>query len=212
MERYNLDLYLHVTAEKKLNIGIGGLSSKVESDIPFHYTMNADGTTTLTIPGSSLKGVLRTSLIKVAGLLGRTNVSHSPHPEKIMGTIDSQIFGEPGRPSKVTVEDTYLNGRKAEIQTHVKINDKTRTAEEGALFTVSYLPIGNRFTVHLKAENLTLEEARLLLAAIVEMNYERIGRAGVISVKIDPKSRIPDALLSDPVISLIWGELKDESI
>lgn len=211
MSEYNLKLTLRVKVEKKLNVGIGGLSPEVESDNPFHYVMRSDGTTVLAVPGSTLKGVLRTSLIRIANLLGRTDVSTSPNPEreKLAGKVDSEIFGAPGHhPSKITVEDTYLEGKKTEPLTHVRINDKSKTAEEGKLFRTSYLPLGEEFTVHISARQLSIEEARLLMAAILEMNYERIGRAGVVSVRIDKaKSKVPEEIVSDPIAGLIWGEL-----
>jgi hypothetical protein len=49
---------------------------------------------------------------------------------------------------------------------------------------------------------------RLLLASIAEMNYERFGKAGLVEVKIDKDSQIPESYLNDSIIREILRVMK----
>jgi CRISPR/Cas system CMR subunit Cmr4 (Cas7 group RAMP superfamily) len=197
---------LRFTAAKKLAISSGGLTLISKAGIPFVRIKKANNETVLFIPGSTVKGVLRTSLIRTAHLLGFKNVNTSVYPGEKVGLSDivTSLFGGPSSPEgKITVDGCMI-GESTNTITHVKINDKSRTAEEGGLFSVEYLPIGSTFNVRVEGRDLNLEESRALLLSILELRYERIGKSGLVDVSIiKSESKIPRELEEDPVIKEI---------
>ena len=202
---YDLELVLEVSVEeKKFLIGSGGVSPKTKADISF-MRMRYRGSNKLFIPGSTIKGVLRTSLIRTAHLIGKSVSGFSVHPSSsVRGDIVSSLFGWVSWPaSKLIVESAYVDSQ-AERMAHVRINDKSRTAEEGALFVSEYLPHGSSFKVRVIGRGLTPDEARALFLSILEMNYERMGRAGLAKVRIfRGESRIPPEIEADPLVKEI---------
>ncbi|MEM0171868.1 MAG: RAMP superfamily CRISPR-associated protein [Thermoproteota archaeon] len=202
---YNLVLMLKLTTTKKLVIGSGGLTLVTKADVPFLRIKKADGKRVLFIPGSTVKGILRTSLIRIAHLLGFNNVNVSVYPYKPFSVdIVTSLFGGPSQPNgKITI-DPCMVGDSIQIVNHVRINDKSRTAEEGGLFSVEYLPIGSSFKTRIEGRGLSLEESRALFLGILELKYERIGKSGLVDVSIiKEESKIPDELKKDPIITEI---------
>lgn len=191
-----IKLILEFRTVKKLTIGSGGLPIKTIADITFPRLLDKPF-----IPATTIKGILRTSMIRVAPLLGFEVVS-SVHPTKIGDDIVTKLMGRPNSNGKIRVHSTILNGDTFTL-THVTINDKSKVAEEHALFTIEYIPKDIKFNIVIEASNLTLDEARLLFAAIAEMRYERIGKNGLMDIKISNKSDIPDNLRDDKIISNI---------
>ncbi|MEM2294107.1 MAG: RAMP superfamily CRISPR-associated protein [Nitrososphaerota archaeon] len=201
-EKYNLKIKVRFVAEKKLNVG-SAYPVKSKAELPFqrlgaHYY----------IAGSTIKGVLRTSLIKIANLLGYKGVSWSVEPTALSSAhndIVVRLFGGPhDKESKVFVEPSYIL-HDTQVVRGIRIDDKTGIVEEGALFSIEYLPIGVEFETRIHGFDLDEEEARALFAAILEMNFERIGKSGVVSVKIvKGESEIPEELIEkDNVIKTI---------
>jgi CRISPR/Cas system CSM-associated protein Csm3 (group 7 of RAMP superfamily) len=207
---YDIALSILFTTEKKVNIGSGGLALKTKSEVPFARVRIGSGEEKLFIPASTIKGLLRTSLIRVSNLLGySSNVADSVNPESLRSLKDdvvTNIFGKPGRCSKIKVSPAVLDNLDTYPLPHVKIDDKTRVAEEQGLFTVEYLPIGCNFKVKLVGNNLEIEEIRALMVAIAEIKYERVGKAGIVDVKIVVgESKIPKEVAGDPIVSLVLG-------
>jgi len=203
---YDLALMLRFTTTKKLAISSGGLALISKADIPFARIKKADNETVLFIPGSTAKGVLRTSLIRTAHLLGFKDVNASVYPSEKVSPSDivTSLFGGPSHPKGKIVVDSCIVEDSTSTITHVKINDKNRVAEEGGLFSVEYLPIGSSFNIKVEGQSLNLEESRALFLSILELRYERIGKSGLVDVSIiRNESKIPDELEKDPVISEI---------
>lgn len=196
-----IKLKLKLIVEKKLSIGSGGISPKFKADITLPSIEGIDGQERIYIPGSTIKGVLRTSLMRIAWLLGHEQPSGK-------GDIVTTLFGEPHSPlpSKVYVDSAFIKA-STEVLPHVKINDKSGTAEERALFRIEYIPIGEEITTTLIARDLSVDEVKALLAAILNLRYERIGRAGVVNVRIVEAEGL-DKFLADPVVNEIYGSLK----
>lgn len=200
---YNLMLMLKLTAIKKLVIGSGGLTLATKADIPFLRIKKADGKRVLFIPGSTVKGVLRTSLIRASYLFGFNNVNSSVYPSEkpLLSDIVTSLFGGPSQPRGKIIVNSYMMEDSTHIVNHVKINDKNKTAEERGLFSVEYLPIGSSFKIMVEGHGLNLEETRALFLSILELRYERLGRSGLVDVSIiRNESKIPDELEKDPVI------------
>jgi len=205
---YALTLSIKLTTTKKLTIGSGGLTLISKADVPFIKIKRADNKIGLFIPGSTIKGVLRTSLIRTAHLLNFKDLNASVYPGEKVGSSDivTSLFGCPGGPKGKIIVDSCMIEDIAQTITHVRINDKNRTAEEGALFSVQYLPIGSSFNIKIKGENLSLEESRALFLSILELKYERVGKSGLVDVSIiESESKIPDELRKDPLIREILG-------
>lgn len=205
---YDIVLSLLFTTEKKLNISSGGLALKTKSDVPFARIIASNEGEKIFIPASTIKGLLRTSLIRVSNLLGYSSgVIDSVNPESLRSSKDdviTSIFGKPGTRSKIKISPAVLDNLDTYPLTHVKIDDKTKVAEEQGLFTVEYLPIGCNFKVKLIGNELSVEEIRALIAAITEIKYERIGKAGIVDVKIvKNESKIPKEVAEDSIVSLV---------
>jgi len=204
---YDITLSLLFTTKKKLNIG-GGIAPKTKSDVPFMKVKTHIGESEIFIPASTIKGVLRTSLIRISNLFYQlSNVTDTVNPEKLGSSTSDvvlSIFGRPGKSSKIVVSPAIVNGVRTYPLTHVRIDDSTGVAEEQGLFSIEYLPIGVTFKTKISGNNLELEEIRALLAAIAEMRYERIGKAGIVDIKIvRNESKIPEDVVKDPIISTI---------
>jgi len=209
---YNIKLTVVGKTRKLLNIG-GPVIDPSRGDNPFYRIIDSEGESYLYIPGSTLKGVLRKSALKVAGLLGY-KVGFSVHPD-IMDHEDivSKVFGAPGLKSKIIVSGALLSEMSIvpEIYTHIRVDEKTGIVDEGALFEREYLPIGTSFEFEINGYDMDIEEARLLLAALYEMRYEKLGRGGLIEVSLRKTGcHIPNELLGDDVVRMIYDELAKE--
>lgn len=191
-------LWLRCKAMKKLHIGNGSIALNV--NMPLARLDNDE----VIIPGSTIRGVLRTCMIRVAHLLGYDIKNISVYPTKIKeDDLITSLMGRPdGYRSKVMIYPVLLRNVQPLILTHIAIDDRLGTAKEGSLFTVEYIQYETEFDVRIDAHDITLDEARLLFLAIVEMSYERIGRGGIIDVYIQKsKSHIPDEIKNDKIVS-----------
>jgi CRISPR/Cas system CMR subunit Cmr4 (Cas7 group RAMP superfamily) len=201
----NLNIDIKLETRKKLCIGAGGLPLKTIADINF---LRLDDK--LIIPASTIKGVLRTCMIKVAGLLGYTAYPYV-HPDKIVDDDVTRLMGKPNEMGRVRVYNAILDYKETLKLSHVKINDEKRIAEEGGLFTIEYIPIGVTFDSRIEACDVNNDEMRLLLAAIMEINNARIGKGGLLSLeisKIEPgRKEIIGIFNNDKVISTILDNL-----
>ncbi|MEM1558298.1 MAG: RAMP superfamily CRISPR-associated protein [Thermoproteota archaeon] len=199
---YNLMLTLELTTVKKLIVGSGGLTLITKADVPFVRIKTVDDNRVLFIPGSTVKGVLRTALIRTAHLFGH-KVSPSVYPvgKPLSNDIVVSLFGGPSQPrSKITVDSCIIED-STNVVNHVRIDDKSKTAEEEGLFSVEYLPIGSSFKVKIEGHNLNLEESRALFLSILELKYERFGKSGLVDVSIiKDESKIPNEIRKDPII------------
>jgi len=207
---YNLNLRvrIHLTS-KKLIVSSGGLALKLIADVPFIKIRKIEGNKVnevLYVPGSTMKGLLRTSLIRTAHMLGANTSMISVYPTRGVGGKDivTSLFGWVGwPPSKVVVSGAELK-ELTYTMSHVRIKEKEKVAEEGGLFSVEYIPIGTSFEFNIEANDITLEEVRALFLSILELRYERIGKSGIAEVYIVKNlSQIPDELKKDVVIKEI---------
>ncbi|MEM3688110.1 MAG: RAMP superfamily CRISPR-associated protein [Nitrososphaeria archaeon] len=202
---FNVDIKIRFTTIKKLNVG-SAYAIKTQAEVPIQKILLNDKQHVF-IPASTIKGVLRTSLMKVANLLGY-KVAHFVDPERLSsidGDIVVNLFGGPhNKPSKVFVDPVIADVQTITLK-HITIDDKIGVVKERALFSVEYIPLETRFETFIYGRGLTLEEVRALFTAILELNYERIGKCGLIDVKIiKSESKIQKELLEDEIIKNIW--------
>jgi len=159
-------------------------SSELKSELEYVYY----------IPGSSIKGVLRTAASKIASAYG-FSACGKIRPEHIEsshggGLCDvCKLFGYPGKDfsaaSPLFVSDfDLINEAKSMIVTRVALDDKTLTAMEGALYSVEHLLPGAEFEGELRIAEHSKSLLPLLLLAIAELRTGRLGRSSICDAKI----------------------------
>ncbi|MBS7623323.1 CRISPR-associated RAMP protein [Candidatus Bathyarchaeota archaeon] len=130
------------------------------------------------IPGSSLKGKVRSEAERIARKEGET-VCTPPDTKNMCGTeapnnlcICCRIFGTAGNTisvaSKVRFRDAYPKTRVGETMTRVGIamDRATGTVAKKALYSIEAIPAGTNFGFEMVTENLAQEEWKLLKAAM----------------------------------------------
>nr|MDO8045221.1 RAMP superfamily CRISPR-associated protein [Candidatus Baldrarchaeota archaeon] len=211
---FDFTIKINFITLKKLHIS-SSIPIKIVADNPFMETISERGEKVKIIPASTIKGVLRSSLIKISRALG-FNVTPSVNPEKIRDKNDivTAIFGKPGGDfSKISIENAYYKG-DTQVYTHVKIDEETGIAEEGGLFSREYIPIGEKFSTKIICKNLSVEETRALLAALVNLRFEGIGRNSFVNVTIEDVSpkEILERLEKDEIIHILLDTLRRQNI
>ena len=207
---YNVVFSLYGETRKLLNIG-GPVLDPSSADIPFNRIIDSDDNYSLYISGSTIKGGLRTSSIRISNILGY-KVTYSVEPSKISSCEDiiCSLYGAPGKEGKIIVSDSYIDIPlpQSHILTHITIDDKYGVKKERGLFTCEYIPIGIKINFKVQGYELTIEEARLLLLSLYELRYEKIGKGGLLYLWINKEdSQIPDELLLDKVFKVVYNEL-----
>lgn len=165
-----------------LNVGMGGV---IESDINLVFSrVFINDKDYLMILGSSIKGVLRRNASSVAEHLGLKSC-YSVRPGEMVESIDScdvcNLFGAPNRDGRVFVRSVILD-KKTVILTRIRVDIKSGTVCEKALFKEEALPPRTKFSFILEFYPLDVREEKLILMSINELNYQKIGRAGSIEV------------------------------
>jgi len=190
-----------ITLKLKTPLHIGGNQDDgLTSDLPIMKT--ADGRPY--IPGSSLKGILRSASERLSHLLTDEKPScflenggcRPQEKKEIERTITSgdeekafkqiyselcpicQTYGGGSISSKVKVNHVYFDGEtKTRVREGIKINRETGTVEGGALFNYEYIQPGIQFTIEVEAENLTETNKKVLALAFAQFkqNLLRIG-------------------------------------
>ena len=162
------------------------------------------------IPGSSLKGALRSSLSSVLNISddpaesavnkGFEKKEHREIYETSQELADAivakstdieTLFGSRVMSGKVKIADAIPDGNhiSTEVRNGVAIDRDTHTAVGGALFDTEVVPSGTTFTFTASAENLTVHEAGLfgkLMEYFAQGNITIGGRsrAGLGNVKL----------------------------
>lgn len=193
---------------------LGGVSPTIMfSDISFHRTRDPlRGSYRPTIPGSSIKGVLRSSLIRVARALDLRVCSD--WPQSYDGCDSCYLFGASGAGGTVYVSDFISEGRTLTL-THVSLDDNTGTARRAALYTAEHIQPGAIFRGKIDYGG---EEGRLpaLLVAMAALRTDRIGRSGIVDLRISNVEELKRSLSSLGRYSVLLDELGvwgwDESV
>ncbi|MEM1673523.1 MAG: CRISPR-associated RAMP protein Csx7 [Candidatus Bathyarchaeia archaeon] len=155
------------------------------------------------IPGSSLKGRVRTEAEKIARKIGM-DVCDPPNVDSMCGSKKSRvedfciccrIFGTAGKislASKVKFRDAYpLEGIERLLErTGIAIDRGTETVAKGALYTIEAVPAGAKFGLEIVADNLSDDELKLLKAALKSVEDSALGGSstrgfGKVRITID---------------------------
>ncbi|MEM4639879.1 MAG: RAMP superfamily CRISPR-associated protein [Thermofilum sp.] len=167
----------------------------------------------LYIPGSSVKGALRSSASRVAAHYGFTSCgevepSRIAEAHRAMGRACSvcELFGWPGgNGALLHVGDFRLVGETAtEVVSRVSLNDKTLTAERGKLYSMEHLPPGAEFKGEVRLIGERRDLLPLLLLAVAELRTGRIGRRSIVDAKLE------DEGLLDALVGEEWRQLLSE--
>ncbi|MHA1838386.1 MAG: type III CRISPR-associated RAMP protein Csx7 [Candidatus Ranarchaeia archaeon] len=141
------------------------------------------------IPGSSLKGKLRSEVEKLAKSTGM-EVCTPPNIKDMCGSkvrnpldlcIACRLFGTAGRnismASKVKLRDAYpVESVDVLLERHgTAIDRASGTVSRSALYKTEAVPVGARFNFELVAENLESDEERYLKAALKSLEDSALG-------------------------------------
>lgn len=193
-------------------------------DVPFAAKpVHKDGKIAyvLYIPGSSVKGALRSAASRIAGHDIQPQQSHTTafkfttcneSLSKFMRECDvCNLFGKPGvvYPKVFFGDFECEKSSKHHILTKVDIDDKSLTASEHALYSVEYISRQTIFKGEISYIRLTEKELELLLLAIAELRLDRLGRASAIDAKIEQvvDPGVPPKLreIVDELGEWLWG-------
>jgi CRISPR/Cas system CSM-associated protein Csm3 (group 7 of RAMP superfamily) len=195
---------------KVRTIGLGcvgwGHPIAVGPDIPFNKRAVSDKgnlSYELYIPGSTLKGVLRSSASRVSKFYGFTSCGEV-RPEKIdeahrsNGVCDvCRLFGYPksGEQSPLIVSDLVSKKRPETIElTRTRIDDSSLKVAEGALFTIEYVYPKTIFEGTISFLDVESRLLGLLLLSMAELRLGRFGRGSMIDLMIEDAEGLRDKL------------------
>lgn len=162
------------------------------------------------IPGSTLKGLLRTALYRVAPIVGEPGCNEIV-PEKMKLCPVCNLLGMPNRPSKVFVQDALpTHGAEITLATGIAIDRSAGKVSEGALFTSEYIVPGTQFAFVIEAYDLNTDQLKLLFTGFIEMAESGFGR---MRQKMDMRLRdIAGPFPTDPELEKLRSILEAERI
>jgi CRISPR/Cas system CSM-associated protein Csm3 (group 7 of RAMP superfamily) len=166
------------------------------------------------IPGSSVKGVLRTAASRVAAAYGFTSCGET-RPDLIAKAHAGvpcdvcKLFGypedDPSAASRIWVSDFDLVGGAGKtVVVRVALDNKTLTARQGALYSMEHLLPGSEFEGEIRVDESARELIPLLLLAIAELRTGRFGRRSVVD------ARVVDGGALDGAVEARWRPLLGE--
>jgi len=194
-----------------LTVG-GGVPEVHGADVVFVKLSGENGAEPY-IPGSSVKGALRTSTTRIARHYGFTacgeiEPSRIKRAHSAKGICDvCRLFGYPdqrgGNSSPLFVSDFKLvvGSVKPELVTRVGLDRKRLIALEGALYTVEHLPPGTLFEGLIGLREEAVDLLPLLLLGMAELRMSAFGRRSLVDMKIE------DAGLLNKYIQDKWRPL-----
>jgi CRISPR/Cas system CSM-associated protein Csm3 (group 7 of RAMP superfamily) len=207
---------LRLRAAALLTVG-WGVPDVLGADIVHARKLKVEGGKTsevLYIPGSSVKGALRTAASRVAAAYGFTSCGET-RPDLIAKAHAGvpcdvcKLFGYPGddpsAASRVWVSDFDLVGGAGKtVVVCVALDNKTLTARQGALYSMEHLLPGSEFEGEIRVDESARELIPLLLLAIAELRTGRFGRRSVVD------ARVVDGGALDGAVEARWRPLLGE--
>ena len=173
------------------DLRIGGHGSTAPGEVDNPVIKNSEGYPI--IPGSSLKGVLRTETEKLLRtIIGEENVCS---PDNLCKSKKSKrteecpvclLFGGAEMAGSIRIRDATTESQKTYIRDGVKIERETRKAKDGGYYDIEVVPSGTVFKGEIMIENPTLngnEYAKLgaLLSTIDFFNATSRTLGGAVS-------------------------------
>lgn len=160
------NLIIRLVTEDTIHIGAGTTPLR-----PTRIAQTLIRDKILTIPASSIKGVLRKSCQRL--LDAYRKVYQCP-----LTLNAATIFGAPNQSSKVFVSDAKaISEVKLSVLPGIALKEKTKTVDEGKLFFYEVIPPGTELEFHIFViSELNVDERRLLLFSIKELENSGLGR------------------------------------
>ncbi|MGC8817586.1 MAG: RAMP superfamily CRISPR-associated protein [Candidatus Hadarchaeum sp.] len=140
-----------------LHIGSGMEEKFSSADLPIVITR--DGRPY--IPGSSLKGVVRSYAERVLKA-----VKPSEKVERLVKVTFGYSEREDSQASKLIFRDCLTDSPLKDYRWSVRINRKTKTADSRGLFSYEFVPPGTKFLLEIIGENLSLPELGVLCVGL----------------------------------------------
>lgn len=187
--------------QQQIHIGAAGAGGLKESLVDNGFIRIYKGEKLIPyIPGSSLKGVFRSFLERIARAKGDNICDTLDHRSKCQKSknvcVICAIFGSQSVASHVLLADAYPEIFKMNIKPGVAINRVTGAAQRGALYNIETISPGSRFNFEMIIENIDLsrnspesEYIRFLLNELIEGHIKIGGKtsAGMGSIKLEIK-------------------------
>jgi CRISPR/Cas system CSM-associated protein Csm3 (group 7 of RAMP superfamily) len=207
---------LRLRAATLLTVG-WGVPDVLGADIVHVRKLRVEGgraSEALYIPGSSVKGALRTAASRVAAAYGFTSCGET-RPELIAkahagGPCDvCRLFGysgdDPSAASRVWVSDFNPVGEPRTVTVvRVGLDDRTLRVREGVLYSMEHLLPGSEFEGEVRVDDSARNLVPLLLLAIAELRTGRFGRRSVVD------ARVVDGGALDGAVEARWRPLLGE--
>jgi CRISPR/Cas system CSM-associated protein Csm3 (group 7 of RAMP superfamily) len=207
---------LRLRAATLLTVG-WGVPDVLGADIVHVRKLRVEGgraSETLYIPGSSVKGALRTAASRVAAAYGFTSCGET-RPELIAKAHAGDpcdvcwLFGYPGddpsAASRVWVSDFNPVGEPRTVTVvRVGLDDRTLRVREGVLYSMEHLLPGSEFEGEVRVDDSARDLVPLLLLAIAELRTGRFGRRSVVD------ARVVDGGALDGAVEARWRPLLGE--
>jgi len=138
------------------------------------------------IPGSSLKGALRSAASRVAETYGFKSCGEA-RPSALCSCEVCALFGKPGgNPGPLMADDLEPEGEVSKlVVTRVGISDDSGKAKEGSLYTTEHVyqaEFSGRLRIIRQVERKLLG---LLLLSLAELRTGRMGRNTLCDLKLE---------------------------
>jgi CRISPR/Cas system CSM-associated protein Csm3 (group 7 of RAMP superfamily) len=207
---------LRLRAVTLLTVG-WGIPDVLGADVVHARKLRVEGgkrAEVLYIPGSSVKGALRTAASRVAEAYGFKSCGQVK-PELIAEAHASgpchvcRLFGYPGdnpsAASRVWVSEFNPVGEPRTVTVvRVGLDDRTLRAREGVLYSMEHLLPGSEFEGEVRVDDSARDLIPLLLLAIAELRTGRFGRRSLVD------ARVEDGGALDGVVEDEWKPLLTE--
>jgi len=152
----------------KSDLHIGGHTTIEPSEVDNPVIKNIEGCPI--IPGSSLKGVLRTEMERLLRGLGLDDVCT---PDKLCNTKKNEnkecpiclVFGGAEMAASIRIKDSTADYKKTLIRDGVAIDRQNRKARKGGKYDIEVVPKSTVFTGTLNIEN----------SGLTEFKHEKLG-------------------------------------
>lgn len=184
---------LRLRAATLLTVG-WGIPDIMGADLVCSRKLRTDGSSAYYIPGSSVKGALRTAASRVAAAYGFSSCSEV-RPERMEAAHKGaacdvcRLFGYPSRdPSTASLlfvsDFNPVGGVEPISVARVALDDKTLTTMRWALYIMEHLPPGAEFEGEVRVNEASKSLLPLLLLAIAELRTGRFGRRSICDAKV----------------------------
>lgn len=161
------------------------------------------------IPGSSIKGILRTLIARIAPIFNEfscMNISLEENPEEFIDPDDKhgkicdpsnpcrvcKLFGTKNLQGRVFIDDAIPKDNQLEIEQVYKstrIDRVLNTTAKGALWRREFVLPNTKFStnIYIRLSNNIIDDDKdiaLILIGLYMIKYDKFGRHGIVEIKL----------------------------